>query len=256
MIHMKYLVKHETVHYYLNIVFPESGLPIHYPRLEYVVYTNETFPTYEVKETQDGQKLRKVALPFTAYQYYLAVSPKRDGNYLVYGVTTEPQLHYHYLEPETVQKVEDYLRSIAKQDLYKELKELKKNAPLVLSREIKSLTPLDYGTVDQLNMAVAGLEHKAEAEDYLYLRNKQWFLVYPPIPPQAEVEEFEVEKVRLKDYPEVTARIPVFSLFSSELAKQTILAMRATIHDYTWVRGYLQFCIKYRVSHPVRYIAN
>jgi hypothetical protein len=253
---MKYIVKHKTVYYYLSTVFAESGLPIDYPRLEYSVFTTDLFPTYEIEETQDGQKLRKVTLPFTAYQYYLAISPRCDGNYVVYGVITEPQLHYHYLEPETVKAVEDYLRSITKNDLYKELKELRKNAPLVLSREIKTLTPLDYGTVDQLNLAVAGLEHKAEAEEYVNLRGKQWFLIYPPLDPKYQDTEFKVEKVRLKNYPEVVARIPVFPAFSSELAKTTTLALRATIHDYTWIKGYLQFAVKYRVSHPVKWSAK
>ncbi len=253
---MKYLVKHKTVYYHLGTLFPECGLPIYYPRLEYAVYTPELLPAYETEDTQDGQKLRKVVLPFTAYQYYLAVSPKRDGNYVVFGVTTEPQLHYHYLEPETVQKVEDYLRVIANNDLYKTLKEYRKNPPLVLSREIKTLTPLDYGTADQLNLAVAGLEHKVETEEYVNLSGKQWFLIYPPLDPQYQDTEFKVEKVRLKNYPEVVARIPVFPAFSSELAKATTLALRATIHDYTWVRGYLQFAVKYRVSHPVKWSAK
>jgi hypothetical protein len=253
---MRYLVKHKTVYYYLSTLFPESGLSIDYPRLEYVVYTPELLPAYEIEETDGGQKLRKVSLPFTAFQYYLAVSPKRDGHYVMYGVTTHPQLHYHYLEPETVKKVEDYLRSITQQDLYKALKELRKNPPLVLSREVKSLTPLDYGTIDQLNMEVAGLEHKAEAEEYVDLRNKSWFLVYPSLEPQYQDTEFKVEKVRLKEYPEVVARIPVFPAFSSELSKTTTLALRETIHDYTWVRGYLQFAVKYRVSHPVKWNAK
>ncbi len=233
-------------------LFPESGFPTTYPLLEYAVYTPEFFPSYEVTETEGGQKLRKVALPFTAYQYFVAVSPKKDGNYVVYGVMTDPQLHYFYVEPETVKKVEEYLKQICEKDLYKELMSLKKNPPALFSRYIQSLTPLDYGTVDQMNMAVAGLEHKAEVEEYVNLRDKWWFLIYPPIPTGAEAEEFKVEKVRLRDYPEVTARIPVFSAFSSELAKQTVLALRVTIQNYTWVRGYLQFAIKYRVSHPVK----
>jgi hypothetical protein len=253
---MKYIVKHKTVYYHLGALFPESGLPIHYPRLEYAVYTPEVFPSYEVEQGEGGQKVRRVALPLTAYQYYLAVAPNRDGHYLMYGVTTEPQLHYHYLEPETVKAVEEYLRAITNNDLYKALKELKKNTPLVLSREVKSLAPLDYGTVDQLNLAIAGLEHRVEVEEYVNLRDKSWFLVYPPLQPQYQSTEFKVEKLRLRDYPEVTARIPVFPAFSSDLAKQTALALRATIHDYTWIKGYLQFCLRYRVSHPVKWSAK
>jgi hypothetical protein len=245
---MKYIILREKNYLHYSALFPELTLPNFKGRVEYTVWTPTFFPHIETREV-DGQRIYRVDLPFTANEFYVAFTRNKNWEYEVYRVETQPALRFASPSDKEIEALWEVIKPSAVLNMYKVLKAYTKSNPLVLTFPVYSLKPVGEEITSEMNLAVAGLNKRADVYDYINLTNKYWFTAYPaPVS-----EKLWTEKAVLRDAPEVRGFIPVTELFNNELAKQTILALRHNLKSYTWVKGYLLFATKYRLGRGVKW---